>query len=81
MGMEDRLCKPAMLNIVLEDTLAYSTVKEFVAGFKTVPIAFQTNASGRTQARQARPSGSIVCALDRRLLFVAPRFLYISSLH
>ena len=37
LGTEDRLCKVAMSNIALEDTLAYSTVEEFVAGFKTVP--------------------------------------------
>ena len=41
MSTEDRLCKVAMLNIALEDRLAYSTVEEFAAGFKTV--AFQTN--------------------------------------
>ena len=52
MGMEDRLCKAAMLNIVLEDTLAYSTVEEFVAGFKTVP-SFPDETQNRGSAGEA----------------------------
>ena len=31
------LCKMAMLSTALDDTLAYCTVEEFAAGFKTVP--------------------------------------------
>ena len=50
MGTQDTLSKVAMLNIALEDTLAYCTVHEFSAGFKTVP-AFADHSEQRLVRR------------------------------